>query len=81
MEKHNGSSGFDSCLSTKKESILYPFILIGGYKHHIGTAGIKFDTDAECIAAGYRWMALDRETQMAMRTKPDYNKFVPARRD
>ena len=30
----------------------------------------------DCIAAGDRWMSLDRETQLAMMTKPDYQKFV-----
>jgi len=76
MEKHDGSSGYDTSLRTDGDSVLYPFILINGYKENIGTVGVKFKTYEECLAAGDRWMQLDRETQLAMMTKPDYTKFV-----
>lgn len=75
-EYHDGSSGYDVGLKTNGVYMLYPFILINGYKEHIGTYGIKFKTYEDCIAAGDRWMSLDRETQLAMMTKPDYQKFV-----
>lgn len=73
-EKHDSSSGYDTAIRTDGDSMLYPFILIDGYKEHIG--GVKFESFDACLAAGERWMALDRETQMLMRTRPDDTKFV-----
>ena len=75
-EKHNGKSGYDTSRRTDGGFMLYPFILINGYKEHIGTHGVQFKKPEDCIASGDRWMSLDRETQMKMRTVPDYTKFV-----
>lgn len=82
-ESHDGSSGYDTalmgfdvCPNVKSRYSLYPFVLINGYKEHIGTRGVSFETYEECLAAGDRWMSLDRETQLEMLTKPDYTKFV-----
>ena len=76
METYDGSSGYDTELRTDGVSMLYPFVLMNGDKEYIGTCGIKFKTSDECIAAGEKWMSLNRETQILMWSKPDYTKFV-----
>lgn len=76
-EKHNGKSGYDTSQRTDGDFVLYPFIMINGYyKEYIGTHGVRFNTMDDCIASGNRWMSLHRDTQLAMRTNPDYYKFV-----
>lgn len=84
-EKHDGSSGYDTASCRNRgdrgegweewiDYVLFPFILIDGYKEHIG--GVRLESFDACLVAGERWMNLDRETQMLMRTRPDYTKFV-----
>ncbi len=86
-ESHDGSSGYDtaSCwnrgdrgdgLDEWIDYVLFPFVLIDEQKQEIGTAGVIFKTADDCVAAGDRWMSLDRETQLEMLTKHDYTKFV-----
>lgn len=86
-EQHDCSSGYDTASCWNRgdrgdgweewiDYVLFPFVLIDEQKQEIGTAGVIFKTADDCVAAGDRWMSLDRETQLAMLTKPDYTKFV-----